>query len=111
MSLKAQFKGNYKKRTLVNGESKLITVFTYNVNGTEEELKEYEEAQGEYYQIDDKTGKPLFFTTNYTGNSIDLIISPNGKVVADTSEFDKLKALVDSYGEATTRLMMQKGLI
>lgn len=110
MALKAKFNGNYKKRTLVNGESKVITVFTYHVSGTEEELKEYEEAQGDLYRVDDKVGKPLFFTTNYSGDNLELSIGENG-VRADTSELEKIKALVEQYGESAVRLMMSKGLV
>jgi hypothetical protein len=110
MALKAKFVKNYKTRKTVNGESVLQTRFIYNVSGTEEELKAYEEAQGEYYQTDDKTGKALYFSTSYAGDNIELTIGDNG-VYTDTSEMDKLKSLIDQYGEATVRIMMTKGLI
>lgn len=106
--LKATFHGNYKKRTMIKGQDTVITVFRYTVSGSAEDIKQYEEAQGDNLVIDDKTGKPLYFTTNYISDNVELTITENGKVVVDDSEFAKLKSLIDTYGEGVARLMLMK---
>lgn len=106
MSLKAQFKRNYKKRTTIKGQDTVITVFVYNVSGSDEELQKFEEVQGSNYKIDDETGKPLYFTTNYISDNVELTITENNKVVVDDSDFAKIKSMVDNYGESVARLML-----
>lgn len=108
MSLKAQFKSNYKKRTTINGQPTVITVFVYNVTGNEEDLKDYETAQGTNFKMDDETGKPLFFTTNYVSDNVELTITENNRVVVDDSEFAKIQSMVNNYGESVTRLMLSR---
>lgn len=73
-------------------------VFVYSVTGTATELTAYEQAQGEYYREDTKTGKPLWFTTRCIGDNGKLIITSNDKVVADMSEFDKASSIASQYG-------------
>lgn len=73
-------------------------VFVYSVTGTATELTAYEQAQGEYYREDTKTGKPLWFTTRCIGDNGKLIITSNDKVVADMSEFDKSASIAAQYG-------------
>lgn len=113
MALKAKFHGNYRKSTTVNGVPTVVTVFRYTVNGTEEELQQYEEIQGDNYKVDDKTGKPLYFTTRYVMDNVELTISENAdgdkRIVVDDSEFAKLQSIVDTYGESVARLMLLKG--
>ena len=104
--LKGKFQGNYKKRVIVNNESKVIDVFRYVVSGNAEELKAYEEAQGDNYRTDDKTGDVLYFSPRYVDDAIELKITENGNVVVDDSMFAKLKSQVEAYGESTVRLMM-----
>jgi hypothetical protein len=74
------------------------TVFVYSVNGNTESLTEFETAQGANHRVDDTTGKPLFFTTRCFGDNGTLIITSNGKVVPDMSEFDKANSLAKQYG-------------
>ena len=74
------------------------TVFVYAVSGPETALTEFETAQGANHRVDDTTGKPLFFTTRCFGDNGTLIITSNGKVVPDMSEFDKANSLAKQYG-------------
>lgn len=75
-----------------------VPVFVYSVSGTATELTAFEQAQGEYYREDTKTGKPLWFTTRCIGDNGKLIITSNDKVVADMSEFDKAASIAAQYG-------------
>lgn len=113
MALKAKFHGNYRKSTTVQGVPTVVTVFRYTVDGSASELKEYEEIQGDNYKIEEKSGKPLYFTTRYVADNVELTISENAdgekRIVVDDSEFAKLQSIVDTYGESVARLMLLKG--
>ncbi len=89
--MKGKFHGSYRSKA---GN----TVFRYLVTGSDDELLQYQEAQGtNYRESDDK--EPLFFTTRFTGDNIDLIITNDGKkVIADTSKFDKAASMAAQYG-------------
>lgn len=106
MALNATKVGHYKKRTLVNGVDSVITVWRYQVSGSENELAKFEETQGDNHRIDESTGKPLWFTTRYAGNSTALTITENGKIVADNSKLEEIASMVEQYGEATARLYL-----
>jgi hypothetical protein len=108
MALTAKFDGSYKKRTNQNGQSVLLNVFRYHVNGTEEELKNFEEAQGDNYRTTDETNVPLFFTTNYVSDNVNLIITDKGNVVVDDSDITKIQSMVQTYGESVARLLLMK---
>jgi len=62
-------------------------VYRYLVNGTPEAIQAYTEAQGTNFRThqgedDDKlNGTPLYFSTRPEGKSVELEITPNGKVV------------------------------
>jgi hypothetical protein len=73
-------------------------VFVYTVSGTETQIAEYKSAMGENYREDDETKEPLWFTTRCVGNSGNLIITKNNKVVADMSAFDQAASLAAQYG-------------
>ena len=73
------------------------TVFVYAVSGTPEELARYKEAQGANYK-EDENGNPLFFTTNFAGDSCDLIITQKNKVIADMSDFAAAASLSKQFG-------------
>jgi hypothetical protein len=101
--LTAKLNGSYRKPTTGT------KVFRFTVSGNEQELKAYEDAQGDSYRLDEKTGKPLWFTTRYTGDSVNLIITSNNQVVADDTELSKLQSLVEQFGPDVAKLiMMQK---
>jgi hypothetical protein len=106
MALNATKVGHYKKRTLVNGVDSVITVWRYQVSGSEKELSEFEETQGDNHRVDQETGKPLWFTTRFVGPSTTLTITENGKVVADNSSLEEIASMVEQYGEATARLYL-----
>ncbi len=72
--------------------------FVYEVSGDKAAMTAFKKAQGEYYREDDKSGTPLWFTTRFIGNSGKLIITSNGNVVADMSEFRKAESLSSQYG-------------
>jgi hypothetical protein len=71
--------------------------FVYSVSGTKEQLAAFKKAQGDYYR-EDESGTPLFFTTRYIGEEGTLMITSNGNLVPDMSEFDKQASLVAQYG-------------
>lgn len=73
-------------------------VFVYEVSGSKSELEAYSEAQGEFLKTSDETGKPLWFTTRCIGQTGKLIITTNGNVVPDMSEFDQAASLAAQYG-------------
>jgi len=101
--LQAKLNGSYRKA--VTG----VKVFRFTVSGTEQDLKAYEDAQGDSYRLDEKTGKPLWFTTRYIADNVNLIITDNNNVVADDTELSKLQSLVQQFGPDVARLvLMQK---
>ena len=71
--------------------------FVYQVSGQKADLEAFKKAQGEYYRVD-ADGNPLWFTTRFIGEEGKLIITNNGNVVPDMSEFDKQASLVAQYG-------------
>lgn len=70
--------------------------FVYGVKGNAEELAAYKEAQGDFYREGDN-GQPLWFTTRFVGNTGSLIITSNGNLVPDMSDFDKAASLSAQY--------------
>lgn len=91
--MKATSIRNYVKKETGND------VFVYSVNfANEEEHNAFKDAQGAQYRVDAKTGQILWFSSRYHGENIDLIITSNNKVVADTSAFAKAKSLAKQYG-------------
>ena len=103
MPLTAKLVGSYRKP--VTGTK----VFRFNVFGNETELKQFEDAQGDNYRVDETTGKPMWFSTRYVGDNVNLIITSNNQVVADDTELSKLQSLVEQFGPDVAKLiMMQK---
>lgn len=102
--MKAKFASNYRSETGT-------PVFRYVVSGTEKELKEFEDAAGEYFRTDKETGQPLWFSIRYVGEDVSLSITENSKIVADDSEIVKIKSLIDQYGVEAAKLFLaaQKG--
>lgn len=72
--------------------------FVYGVSGNEASLEAFKKAQGEFYRESDDDGTPLWFTTRCIGERGELIITSNGKVVPDMSEFDKAASMASQYG-------------
>ena len=71
--------------------------FVYSVAGQKTELEAFKKAQGDYYR-EDEDGNALWFTTRFIGDEGNLLITSNGNVVPDMSEFDKQASLVAQYG-------------
>lgn len=91
--MKATFARTYVKKETGND------VFVYSVTfANEEEHNTFKAAQGSNYRVDAKTGEILYFSSRYHGEAIDLIVTSNNKVVADTSAFAKAKSLAAQYG-------------
>ena len=91
MSLSVQMQRSYKSK---NGNR----TFVYTVSGKPSDIEAYREAQGEFYREDDKTNNPLWFTTRCIGKTGTLIITDNGNIVPDMSEFDEAASLAAQYG-------------
>lgn len=72
--------------------------FVYTVTGSNAEMEAYKEAQGEYYREDEKTNQALWFTTKCIGKTGTLLITDNGNIVPDMSEFDEAASLAQQYG-------------
>jgi len=71
--------------------------FVYGVDGSKEDLAAFKKAQGSYYR-EDENKVPLWFTTRYIGETGNLVVTSNGNIVPDMSEFDKQASLVAQYG-------------
>ena len=91
MSLSVQMQRSYKSK---NGNR----TFVYTVSGKPSDIEAYREAQGEFYREDDKTNNPLWFTTKCIGKTGTLIITDNGNIVPDMSEYDEAASLAQQYG-------------
>ena len=89
--MKINYLNSYPKRGKNN---KMVDVFVYGVDGTDEQLAEYKRVKAEQYREDKDTGVPLFFSLNYVGEICPLFITNNGNVVADTSVMRKAANLV-----------------
>jgi len=108
--MKAIFQNSYPKRTKNNT---VVDVFVYSVEGNDQELDAYRDAKGSEYREDSDTGKPLWFSLNYVGETCPMIITTNGNVVADTSQLRKAANLVGQYDflkeQLADRLLGQLG--
>lgn len=105
--MKITFLRNYRKAETGN------MVYVYGVSGTPEQLEAFAKAQGDNHVVDEETGVQLWFSTRFIGDTGQLSISRNGKVFADTSEFDKANSLCEQYkgtalGEQLARVMAEK---
>lgn len=87
-------------------------VYRYLVNGDKESLASYTEAQGtnyrEYENQDDDTdklnGTPLYFSVRPEGKSINLEITPNGKVIVSKDVLTVMEADASFQDKVNTEL-------
>ena len=100
MALTGKFQRKYRKA--VTG----TTVFVYNISGSEKELEQFQEAEGDNYRLDEQTGKPIWFTTRFIDDNIELEITQNGRVVAKDDDLVKLQSQVQQYGVDVVKLIM-----
>jgi hypothetical protein len=105
MALTGKFQRKYRKA--VTG----TTVFVYNVSGSEQDLQKFQDAEGDNYRLDEQTGKPIWFTTRFIDDNIELEITQNNRVVAKDDDISKLASLVQQYGLDVAKLvLMQKSM-
>jgi len=83
--------------------------FVYSVEGSKENLASFKKAQGSYYREDDDKN-PLWFTTRFIGETGTLIVTSNGNIVPDMSEYDKQASLVAQYGGNFGDVLAQQGV-
>lgn len=83
--------------------------FVYSVAGSKEDLASFKKAQGSYYR-EDEDKNPLWFTTRYIGEDGVLIVTSNGNIVPDMSEYDKQASLVAQYGGNFGEELAKKGV-
>ena len=110
--MNAKFRNYYYSR---NGNM----VFVYEVSGTEKELKAYGEAQGDNLRhIDDDTSQsPLYFAMNplteKVSESVPLIITTNGRVVADDAKrvFAERALLNREVAKQKAKIMARQALL
>lgn len=72
------------------------TVFVYGVTGSKEQIEAFKSIQGENLRESDE-GQPLWFTTRFIGNTGDLVITSNSKIVPDMSEYEKADSLAKQF--------------
>ena len=100
--MRASFVRSYRSK---NGNA----TFVYGVSGSSDELNAFKSAQGDYYREDDKTGKPLFFTTRFIGKAGELIITTSGNVVPDMSAFDAQASLAANAKQQQEEWIIESG--
>lgn len=98
--LTAKLVSNYRKK--VTG----TLVFRFVVNGSAEEIQQYKDCMGDNLVLDTTTGKPLYFTTRYVSDNVELLITSENKVIVDDTHIAKLQSLVQTYGPDVARLIM-----
>lgn len=86
--LKAKYKSQYRKK----GDGKLV--FVYTVTGDKKDLDQYKKDKGAFYkETDDK--QPLFFTSRFAGQNVELRRTEEKDYVADTTIIDQIVSLVN----------------
>lgn len=89
--LKLSSRGQYRN-------SKGTMVFRYAVKGNESAMDAFEDAQGEYHVVDQKTAEVLYFTPRFAGKDATLIVTEEGKVYVDMSELEQQASLIAQFG-------------
>jgi len=90
--MKAKFVRSYRSKK--TGK----TVFVYTVSGSKEQLAEYKEHQEDNFRESDD-GKALWFTMNYCGENVSLILTSgeNKRYIPDMSAYEKAASLSDQF--------------
>lgn len=81
-------------------------MFRYLLSGSEESVNAYVknlEDRGVPAHRDEETNKVIFFTGNPQGNKIDVLITPNGKIVTKDDEIAGLTALLQQETDPTLK--------
>lgn len=91
LKLQASFTRNYKK----SGNTVFVYTFLNLSDVNKEKLKA---IQKDFYR-EDEAGNPLWFTTRYVGEKVDVVGNEkSGKLYADTSALDKAASMAAQYG-------------
>jgi hypothetical protein len=91
--MKAKFDGSYKKSDNNGGYR---NVFRYVVSGSQQEIEQYQEAQGVYLRTT-PSGAPYFFSNSFGGTSINLIKTDKNRYVIDTSAFAQAEGMLGNF--------------
>lgn len=94
LHMKGHFLRSYRK---LAKSGQPVTVFVYTVDGTDAEMAQFKDLQGDNFRESDD-GEALWFTTKVAGPNPDLLFTAKGAVVADMSAFDKAHSLAKQYG-------------
>ncbi len=100
--MKAKFDGSYKKSDNNGGYR---NVFRYVVSGSQQEIEQYQEAQGVNYR-ETESGQPLFFSNSFAGANVNLIKTANNRYVVDTSAFAQAEGMLNNFASAELRSAM-----
>lgn len=98
--LKLKFIRQYRKSAVI--ENGIVIkpsslVFVYGVEGTPEQLAEYQKIKGVHHKIDDVTKMPLFFSPRYAGKTAQAELNTEKTDWRiDTTAEDQIKNLMDS---------------
>jgi hypothetical protein len=90
MKIRVEFVRSYTSR---NGNK----VFVYKVIGGAGQIESFKSAMGEHLRSDEKDN-PLWFTTKFIGTAGHVVITTNGNVVPDMSQYDQAASLAAQYG-------------
>lgn len=74
-------------------------VFVHVIDGTPEEIADYEKSQGENLRHDEESKKPLMFTNRAFPKKVNTVIKTrSGRYIIDNSDMDRAAALTAQYG-------------
>ena len=102
--LKAEYKDRYKKKNDETG--RISTVFRYLLSGKDELLKRYRailEEKDIPVHTDEKSGKMIYFDTTYHGNTCNVNITDNDKIVVDDATLDFLQSQMNLATDPTVK--------
>jgi len=91
-------KGTYLDQYVNNKTSAKNLVFIYLVSGNQQELEEFDIAQGSHLKFQEGTGKRMFYTTQGGAPHVDLTIGNDGNVYIDKSEDKRQAAEAEAAG-------------
>ena len=100
--MKAKFLNSYRKSDNNGGYR---NIFRYTVSGSQQEIAEYQEAQGVYYREHDN-GQPLFFSNTFAGTTVNLVKTSENRYIVDTSAFAQAEGMLSNFANAEMRAAM-----
>lgn len=97
--MKGLFINDYMKNNVVYN--------VYQVEGTAEELLAFRNTESAK-STDPETGKDLWFTRQFNGNTVELAISKNNRVYADNGELRRFADMCGRMGTVGEQMLMKK---